>query len=72
MQLKGTFDVTDARFTHEKMKDAINELSRRGQGKPNDTSIDNVAAQFRGDFKLRNSTITFRGCSLRRRGSRRR
>ena len=59
MQLKGTFDLTDARFTHEKLKDAINGLSRRGQGKPNDTSIDNVAAQFRGDFNLRNSAITF-------------
>jgi hypothetical protein len=59
MQLSGAFDVSGARFTQEKLKDAMNGLSRRGQGKPNDTSIDNVAAEFRGDFNLRNSTITF-------------
>ncbi len=59
MQLSGTFDVSNARFTQDKMKDAINRLSRRAQGKPNDTSIDNVAAEFRGDFDLRHSTITF-------------
>jgi uncharacterized protein involved in outer membrane biogenesis len=59
MQLKGSFDISDARFTQEKMKGAINGLSRRGQGKPNDTSIDDVAAQFRGDFNLRKSAITF-------------
>ena len=59
MQLNGRFSLTDARFTHPKMKDALAQLSRRGQGKPNDTSIDNVAAEFRGDFTLRHSTITF-------------
>ena len=59
MQLAGTFDVTEAKFTQPKLKDAVNGLSRRGQGKPDDTSIDNVAAEFQGDFKLRNSTITF-------------
>lgn len=59
MQLNGQFNLTEARFTHPKMKDALVQLSRRGQGKPNDTSIDNVAAEFRGDFTLRHSTITF-------------
>ncbi len=59
MQLNGTFDVSNAKFTQEKLKSAVTELSRRGQGKPNDTSIDNVASEFRGDFTLRNSTITF-------------
>jgi hypothetical protein len=59
MQLNGRFNLTDTRFTHPKMKDALVQLSRRGQGKPNDTSIDNVAAEFRGDFTLRHSTITF-------------
>ena len=59
MQLAGTFDVSEAKFTQPKLKDAVNGLSRRGQGKPDDTSIDNVAAEFRGDFTLRHSTITF-------------
>ena len=60
MQLSGTFNITDAHFTPAKMKDAVAELSRRGQGKPNDKSIDDVPAQFRGDFTLRNSTLAFR------------
>lgn len=60
MQLSGSFSITNTRFTPAKMKDAVNELSRRGQGKPNDSSINNVPAQFRGDFSLLHSTLTFR------------
>ena len=59
MNLAGTFDVSNARFTDAKMKDAVLELSRRGQGKPGDTSINNVPAEFLGDFTLRNSTLRF-------------
>ena len=60
MQLAGKFSVTDARFTPVKMKDAVAELSRRGQGKPGDKSINDVPSQFRGDFTLQHSTLTFR------------
>lgn len=59
MQLSGRFNLTDARFTHPKMKQALLDLSRRGQGKPDDTSITDVAAEFRGDFALKNSTLRF-------------
>lgn len=59
MQLQGRFNIDNAHFTQDKAKSSIDELSRRGQGKPNDTSISNVASQFSGDFSLRNSTITF-------------
>jgi hypothetical protein len=70
MQLNGRFSLRDARFTHPKMKDALAQLSRRGQGKPNDTSIDNVAAEFRGDFTLRHSTITFASLQFEEPGAR--
>ncbi len=70
MQLNGRFDMTDARFTHPKMKDALVQLSRRGQGKPDDTSITDVAAQFRGDFTLRHSTITFASLQFEEPGAR--
>ena len=60
MQLAGTFSITDARFTPAKIKDAVADLSRRGQGKPDDKSISDVATQFRGDFTLKRSTLTFR------------
>ncbi len=57
MKLGGRFQVTDARFTDAKMKHAIVELSRRGQGKPHDESIKNVAATFAGNFNLQSSTL---------------
>ncbi len=60
MQLSGTFDITDAHFMQAKIKDAVADLSRRGQGKPDDKSITDVAAQFRGDFTLQHSRLTFR------------
>ena len=59
MLLKGAFNITDMKFTAEKMKSALTGLSRRGQGKPKDTSINNVAAQITGNFDLRKSNISF-------------
>ena len=70
MQLNGQFSLSDTRFTNEKMKDAIAQLSRRGQGKPDDTSITDVAADFRGDFKLEHSTITFASLQFQEPGAR--
>jgi hypothetical protein len=60
MRLAGRFHVSEARFTPEKLKDAIANLSRRGQGKPEDDSIKDVAAMFAGDFRLQNGTLSFR------------
>jgi hypothetical protein len=60
MQLGGTFAITDAHFTAAKMKDAIADLSRRGQGKPADKSITDVPAEFHGNFNLQRSTLSFR------------
>jgi hypothetical protein len=59
MLLTGKFEVADARFTKDKIQNAITELSRRGRGKPDDQSIKNVAADFAGDFDLRKTTLTF-------------
>ena len=59
MALNGRFRISDARFTDEKMKSTIAGLSRRGQGKPDDTSITDVPAEFAGYFLLGKSTLTF-------------
>lgn len=59
MSLSGRFNISDARFTDDKMKNTIAELSRRGQGKPDDTSITGVPADFAGDFVLGKGTLTF-------------
>jgi hypothetical protein len=59
MGLRGRFEVSNARFTPAKIKDAILQLSRRGQGKPKDETIQDAPADFVGDFVLANSTLNF-------------
>lgn len=59
MQLNGNFHIDNGRFSSENVKKVIVELSRRGQGKPNDQTITDVPAQFAGDFDLKKSTLSF-------------
>lgn len=59
MILSGKFHVSDARFSSPQITSVIAELSRRGQGKPEDKSITDVPAVFSGIFGLRNSTLSF-------------
>jgi hypothetical protein len=59
MLLNGGFNVTDVHFTLDKMKNAVAGLSRRGQGKPNDTTIIDVPADFSGDFSLGKGNLSF-------------
>ena len=59
MLLNGTFHVSDAHFTTDKVKGAIAALSRRGQGKPDDSTITDVPADFAGDFRMGKGNLTF-------------
>jgi hypothetical protein len=59
MLLDGNFRVWNAHFTTEKIKQILVEVSRRGQGKPEDESIVDVAAEFAGNFHLQTSDLTF-------------
>lgn len=59
MLLRGSCNVSGARFNNEKVNNAIAALSRRGQGKPNDPSISDVPANFAGDFSLGRETLRF-------------
>jgi hypothetical protein len=59
MLLNGRFHVSSARFTTDKVKGTIAALSRRGQGKPEDTTITDVPADFAGDFRLGKGNLTF-------------
>ncbi len=59
MQLTGRFHIDNGRFSSEKIKNVVVELSRRGQGRPDDQTITDVPAQFAGDFDLKNSTLSF-------------
>ncbi len=60
MVLDGNFQVTGAAFTDPDVKKTLTDLSRRGQGKPNDLTVEHVTADFNGDFLLRRATLDFR------------
>jgi len=58
LDLDGTFDVASARFTAATVQDRVDELARRGSGKPTDESIDDVASNLRGAFRLHDARMT--------------
>ncbi len=60
IQLGGTFSVQGAHFTDDKVKDTIDGLSRRAQGRPDDETISGVKADLSGTFDLRNAKLTFK------------
>jgi AsmA-like C-terminal region len=76
MDLEGTFEVARAHFTSQAIQDRIDELSRRGSGRPTDETIDNVASNLRGAFRLsdgrmmvRRLTFSVRGAEVRLAGA---
>ena len=54
----GTFRLTRARFANGEVQGKVDELSRRGQGKPSDTTIANVPYDMRGLVRLRRQELT--------------
>jgi hypothetical protein len=69
MRLAGRFDVAQARFTSQTIQNRIDELSRRGQGRPTDETIDDVASNLRGTFQLMNAQMRLQALSFRVRGA---
>jgi hypothetical protein len=57
MHLDGTFKVAQAQFTSQAIQDRVDELARRGVGRPTDETIDNVASNFQGSFRLDNGRL---------------
>jgi hypothetical protein len=57
LQLDGRFGLAKTKFTGETIQDKIDTLSRKGQGQPKNAEIDNVAANFRGNFRLRDGEL---------------
>lgn len=58
MLMNGQFGLTDALFSDSKVSQAIVQLSRKGQGKPDDRRIDDIVAEFTGDFQLRKTDLS--------------
>jgi hypothetical protein len=59
ISLGGRFDVKDGHFPNPDVQSKLDALSRRGQGKPDATDIQNVAANFAGAFSLQNARMSF-------------
>lgn len=58
--LDGRFELLDGKFLRSTIQNQIDQLSRRGQGAPNNQQIDQVVSYMGGEFRLENEVITFR------------
>lgn len=65
LHLKGTFEVTNATFSTEKVQEKVDELSLRSQNRAKEVknidkqNPDAIASQMRGEFQLADSKLTF-------------
>jgi hypothetical protein len=64
LQLNGQFGVGSGQFTKPEVQDKIDTLSRKGQGQPKDTSIDNVVSELKGNFVVNNGVVNFSNLSF--------
>jgi hypothetical protein len=62
--LEGSVKAERVTFNKDTVQDKIDDLSRRGQGKPADMSIKNVTSQMQTKFVLNNGLLTYRGLSF--------
>jgi hypothetical protein len=60
LRLDGNFELLRSRFTSPETQSKIDTLSRRGQGKPGEYGIANVASDFVGKFRLQDGLFTVR------------
>jgi hypothetical protein len=64
LRLDGTFALREAHFLRSTIQDQIDQLSRRGQGQPENREIDEVVSHMNGAFRLENRILTFRKLSF--------
>lgn len=64
LELEGSFKAERMRFADAGVQDKIDTLSRRGQGRPTDESIDNVASNVTSKFALSKRAMTYRSLAF--------
>jgi hypothetical protein len=64
LTLDGQFEIANGKFLRSKIQDHIDTLSRRGQGQPKNTEIDEVVLGMAGTFKMDDQKIDFRNVSF--------
>jgi hypothetical protein len=57
LQLRGSFKIRRGQFTSDTVQDKIDELSRRGRGEPENENVNNVLADFGGNFALQHGRL---------------
>jgi hypothetical protein len=62
--LDGRFELLDGKFLRSTIQDQIDNLSRRGQGAPANTAIDEVVSYMGGEFHLQNEALSFRSLAF--------
>ncbi len=60
LRLEGKFEITDGKFLRSGIQSKIDALSRRGQGKPKSTQVDEIVHRMSGEFDMADEVITFR------------
>ncbi|MGE0594604.1 MAG: AsmA-like C-terminal region-containing protein [Vicinamibacterales bacterium] len=69
LQLTGRFGVDDGQFENDTVQDKVDELSRRGQGAPDDPSVRDMVSSFGGDFTLQAGVLRLPGVRFAVRGA---
>ena len=62
--LDGRFEIREGKFLRSTIQEQIDILSRRGQGAPTDTRIDEVVSYMSGEFRLQNEELSFRSLTF--------
>jgi hypothetical protein len=62
--IEGSVRAERVKFTNRGVQDKIDELSRRGQGRPTDMSIDEMASRMSTKFALADGVFTYQGLSF--------
>lgn len=60
LKLDGKFGVVAAEFANAEIRQKLEGLSRRGQGKPEDEDAGSAVSELKGSFLLKDGQITFR------------
>lgn len=64
LQLTGTFQVSDARFTSPEIQSKLSDLSERARGLDPDEHATRVASNFRGQFRLADNVLRLRDAAF--------
>jgi len=62
--LDGTFGVEDAKWSSPEVRERLESLSRKAQGKPEDENVGSALSDLRGSFHLEKGVIEFRNLTF--------